>query len=291
MHLRFLRGAEQRAHPHTLHGGVPDRHLRQSRAQGVGGVLYLFLGNQDAADCGAFLTRFRGHLACDLLDEQVELRGAGTDRFAENAAIQRVGFLIEGNAPGDDVRVRLEHAPGLGRAGERHHVLFGEMIEDIARAAADQLQRALRQQFRGDDLAHHRFGQVGRAGGRLDHRGHPGDQAGSDLLQHPPAGEVERIDVQGHAALRRKDMPGREGVLGGKPFRTALHDERLVRKLPPGDAGEAEQRTDPALDIDPAVRLGCACECRNAVELVLALEQVFGQRFQSQGALMNSHDA
>ena len=132
VHFGFLRGAKQWAHAHPVRRRVADRHFGKPRTEGRGHRLHPRGGNQDAPDGRALLTGLGGHLACDFLDEEVEFRVAGAHRFTQDATIQRVRFLVERNAFPDDVRVRLEHLTSSGRTGKRHHVLLGQVIEQIA---------------------------------------------------------------------------------------------------------------------------------------------------------------
>ena len=51
----------------------------------------------------------------------------------------------------DEVRVALQHRPRRRRAGEREHVLRPHVVEQVAGAAAEDLEGALGQQPRLDD--------------------------------------------------------------------------------------------------------------------------------------------
>ncbi len=51
---------------------------------------------------------------------------------------------------------------GGRRAGESDDVLLGEVIEQVADATADELQRALGQQSRRDDQFDQPLGEIGR---------------------------------------------------------------------------------------------------------------------------------
>ena len=78
--LVALGEAGQRAHAHGLVGGVADDGPGQPVAQRVGDRGELRARDEGAADGGAFLPGLDRHLARDLLDEEVELRGAGERR-------------------------------------------------------------------------------------------------------------------------------------------------------------------------------------------------------------------
>jgi hypothetical protein len=98
-----------------------------------------------AADGGAFLPRLDRHLGRDhFLDEQVELGRARRRVGAEQRGVEAVLLGDEADALALHDRVRLQLQRGRGRAGEADHVLAGQMVEQVADAADDQLQRARR---------------------------------------------------------------------------------------------------------------------------------------------------
>ena len=82
----------------------------------------------------------------DFLDEQVELGRSGRGVGAEQRGVEAVllGDELDAFALHDRVRAQLER--GRGRAGEADHVLPGQMVEQVADAADDQLHRAGRKQ-------------------------------------------------------------------------------------------------------------------------------------------------
>src|SRR5690606_23254479 len=61
---------------------------------------------------------------------------------------------------------------------------------------AHQLHRPDREEVGSDDHPHQRLGEVGGLTGGLDDRRHAGEQRRGQLLEHPPAGEVEGVDVE-----------------------------------------------------------------------------------------------
>ena len=99
-----------------------------------------------AADGGAFLPRLDRHLVDDFLDEQVEFGRAGRGVGAEDRGVEAVLLGDEADAFAQHDRVRLELERGRGRAGEADHVLPGQMVEQVADAADDQLHRAVGEQ-------------------------------------------------------------------------------------------------------------------------------------------------
>ena len=104
-------------------------------------------GSDDAADRRALLAGLARHLTRDFLDEQIELRRAGHGVRPEDRRVQRVGLRREGDRLADDARMLLQELSRVLGAGERDRVLAVQMVEQVADAAADELQRALRQEI------------------------------------------------------------------------------------------------------------------------------------------------
>jgi len=96
-----------------------------------------------AADGGALLARLHGHLARDLLDEELELLVVGHHLGAEDGAIERIGLGVERDRLLDEVRVHAQLGGGVGAAGEGDDVGAFEAIEQVPGAADHELQRAL----------------------------------------------------------------------------------------------------------------------------------------------------
>ena len=84
------------------------------------------------------------------------------------------------------------------------------MIEQGGHAAADQLQRSVREQAGLDEDAHERLGEVAGRRRRLDDARHAREEGGGELLQRPPHGEVERVDLHRDAGQAGVDMPAEE---------------------------------------------------------------------------------
>ncbi len=133
----------------------------------------------------------------------------------------------------DGVRAKLER--GRGRAGEADHVLPGQMVEQVADAADDQLHRARRQQAAVDHHPERGFAQIGGRAGRLDDRRHAREQGRGELLEHPPDREVEGVDVHRRALQRRVDVLADEACrssTAARARRRAGHARRAVRGGP-----------------------------------------------------------
>ena len=146
------------------------------------------------------------HFVAHFLDVEVELLGAGLCIGAENGHVQRIGFRREGDRFTDDARVLLQHFGRCLGAGKRDRVLAGEVIEEVADAAADQLHAAFRENARFDDAPNHQLGQVSRARRRLDDGRHAGKECGREFFEHAPTREIERVDVDCGAELGREDV-------------------------------------------------------------------------------------
>ena len=129
--------------------------------------------------------------------------------------------------------MRLELHRGLGRAGEGDDVLAGEMFEQIAGGAHDELQRAARQNPGVQHDAHGRFGDIARRGGRFHDGRNACEQGRPELLQHTPDGEVEGVDVQGHALERCIDVLADERAPLPDRLHGAIDQDRVVGELAP----------------------------------------------------------
>ena len=136
----------QGTHLHAVDGRVADHHLGQALAQALGHGVDVFRRHDGAADGGAFLPGLDRHLAGHFLDEEVELRVVRGDFRGEDGAVERVRLGIEGNRVAHQVGVHPQLGGGVGGAGEGHHVLALEAVEQVARAADHQLQAAFGQQ-------------------------------------------------------------------------------------------------------------------------------------------------
>ena len=138
-HSTHLCAARERTHPHALDRRIADDGLREARTQRVDHLRFHPGGHDRATDRGALLPRLRRHLAHDLFDEEVELLRAGRRVRTKDRAVQRVRFHVEAHRVGRDRLARLEHVACRGRPGEGHRILLLHMIQQIARAPADQL--------------------------------------------------------------------------------------------------------------------------------------------------------
>ena len=185
------------------------------------------LRNERAPNGGAFLPRLHRHLLHDLLHEEVELLAARRRVGPKHREVERVGLGVEADVVVEDRRLRPERACRLGRAGERHGALGIVVIEEVAGAAAHELDGTVGEDPRLDHGAEHRFGEVGGQRRRLHDRGHAGEQRRRQLLEHPPDRKVEGIDVHRHALERDAYVPADEGAALRQRFHLAVDKERL----------------------------------------------------------------
>ncbi len=203
LHVSTLLTVDEGPHLHPFLGRIADDHFLQPRNQRLADGVNLRFRHDDAADGGTFLSGFGGHLAHHFSDKQRKLRVFRRHVLTQHAAVERICFHGKRNGMRDDIRVDAQTLPGAGRSGKRHHVLAVELVQQIARATADQADGAVGHQSALDDRFHHRLSHLRGGGGGLDDGGHPGKPGGRELFQHPPAREVERVDMHRHAGFRR----------------------------------------------------------------------------------------
>ena len=115
-----------------------------------------------------------------------------------------------------------EEGCGGRRSGEANRVLAVEVVEQVADAATDQLEGAVREDAGVDDQTDHGLGQERRGGGRLDDGGQAGQKRRGQLLQGSPAREVEGVDLDGDTPAGGGHVGGEEGAVPGQDFRLAL---------------------------------------------------------------------
>ena len=285
-HLLALLQAGQRAHPHAVLGRVAHHHLGQPVACRLGHLVRQRGRHEGPPDRGALLAGLDRHLGDQLPDVQIELRRARPGLGTQDGAVQRVRLGVEPYRPPDDGRVGAQLPGGGGRPGERHQVLLAQMIEQVAGAAADQLDRAFRQQ----PGVHHQLHQPGRQvrglGSRLDQGRHAGDKRGGEFLQRPPDREVERVDLHRDPLQWREDVLADEGPALAERLDRPLGEDRVVRQLAPGLAGVAEQYADAAVDVELGVAQGRAGPGGQGVKLLAVLAQQPPERLEQRRPLV-----
>ena len=177
------------------------------------------------------------------------------------------------------------------RAREGDEVLTAEMVEQIAEAAADELQRALRQQPRLDDPPHQALREIGRRRCGLHDDRHAGEDRRGELFQHPPHRKIERVDVYRRALARNVDVLPHEGARLRQRLDAAVEIDLAVRELARSLAREREHGADPAVDVDPRVVLGRAGPVGQLVELRFEIEEPFGERLEERRAFVKRQQA
>jgi hypothetical protein len=136
-------------------------------------------------------------------------------------------------------------------AGERHDILARQMREQIAAAAADELNGTFRQESTLDNAPEDKFREIGGGCRGLDDRGHARKQRGREFLEHPPHRKVERVDVQRRAFAGHADMLPDEGSRLRQRLHFAVHVHMAVGQLTDPATRVGEQRADAAIDVDP----------------------------------------
>ena len=139
------REANERAHARVLGARVADLGPA-SRSASASWTASRYCGRRHgAADGRAFLPRLHRHLDRDLADEQVEFGRAGRRVGAEHRGVEAVLLGDEADGLAHDGRMRAQLQRGRRRAGEADDVLPGQVVEQVADAADDQLDRACRE--------------------------------------------------------------------------------------------------------------------------------------------------
>src|SRR5512144_2372050 len=98
------------------------------------------------------------------------------------------------------------------------------MIEQVADAADDQLDRALRQDLRLDHDPERRFGEIGGRRRRFHDRRYSREEGRGELFEHAPHREVEGVDVDRRALERGVDMLADEGALLRERFELSVEE-------------------------------------------------------------------
>ena len=285
-HLFALLQAGQRAHPHAFGRRVAHHHLGQPVARRLRHLVGQRGRHEGPPDRGALLAGLDRHLGDQLPDVQVELRRARPGLGTEDGAVQRVRLGVEPYRPPDDGRVGPQLPGGGRRPGERHQVLLAQVIEQVADAAAHQLDRAFRQQPGVHDQLDQPGRQVRGLGGRLDQARHAGDERGSEFLQRTPDREVERVDLHRDPVQRSEDVLADEGPALAERLDRPLGEDRVVRQLTPGLAGVAEQHADAAVDVELGVAEGRAGPGGQGVKLRAVLAQQRPERLEQRRPLV-----
>ena len=80
------------------------------------------------------------------------------------------------------------------------------MLDQVARAAGEEGERAVGKQLLLDDDLHDAVGEERRAGRGLAQHRHAGEQRHRRFFGESPGGKVERVDVHRHAVARHRDV-------------------------------------------------------------------------------------
>jgi hypothetical protein len=290
-HFAALAEGGHRSHAHLLQPGIADHDLAESRAHRINDGIHGRGRHQRLADRSALLSGLYGHLAHHLAHEQLELRRARPRIRSQDRGVERVRLGREAHRMGGDAPVLPQQRRGARRAGERHHILAGEVIEQVSDAAADQLHRPLGQDPGPDDSPEHPLREVAGLGRRLDDRGDACKQRRRELLQHAPHGKVEGIDMHRRAFERHADVLADESAEPGERLHRPLDVDAAVGQLALALARVHEKRPEAAVDIDPGIAARGPGRVRHPVELLLVLAEVLRQRLEECRALVEREPA
>ena len=116
--------------------------------------------------------------------------------------------------------------------------------------------------------------------------GTPAIRAGASFSSGPHTGEVERVDLDGHAEPWREQVLAQEVPGLAELLRRALDEDSLIRQLALGLARVAEQHADAAVDVELGVRQRRAGPVGELVELLAVLAQHRAQRLGQRRALV-----
>ena len=211
-----------------------------------------------AADGGAFLPRLDRHLGRDFLDEQVEFGRARRGVGAEQRGVEAVLLGDEADATrAITVGCVRSLSAVVRRAGEADHVLAGQMVEQVADAADDQLDRARREDVRLDHDPERGLGQIGGRRRRLHDRRNAREQGRRELLEHSPDREVEGVDVHRRALERACRCAGRRTCRSSTAPRAAPSSRTCASgsSRRPFDEKEKSVPAPPSMSIQPSLRV------------------------------------
>ena len=158
--LASLAQGSHRAHAHVRQAWITDDDLTERGPQRVQDLRDAARGHDRLSDGGALLSGFHRHLTHHLAYEQLQLRRAGPGIGTQHRGVERIGLRGEAHRVGAHHRMLAKLERRGRRAGERHHVLAGEMLEQIPDAPADELHGAFRQDRRLHHPPEHALGEV-----------------------------------------------------------------------------------------------------------------------------------
>ena len=278
-HIAALVEADDRSHPHVFKLGIADHDLIELVTQCLNDGFDMRLGRKCAADRGAFLPRLDGHLLGDFLDEEIELGRAGRGVRREDRGIERIPFGDEAHGFLRNHGMALQFFRCAGRTGERHHILTGEVVEQVAGRTNDKLERTFRKDAGLRDHARQRMGDIGRHRGGLGDDRNAAEQGRREFLQHAPAREIESVDMDRSALQRGDDMLAGKRAGLAQLFNRAVHQEGGVRQFAPALAGIDKQCANATIHVDQVVGACRARLERQLVELVLPFGDVLRELF------------
>ena len=288
-HLVALGARDERTHGDALGVRIAEDHaLGELLAQGADERRLDPRRDDRPTDRGALLTRLRHQFGEHLPHERVELGRARHGVGPEHRRVDRIGLACE---PHPRSRLHAQALSGRGTAGEPDGVAQLEEVEQARHRAAHQLEGAAGQQARVGEDPHPRLGEVRGRGRGLDDRRDAREEGGCELLERPPHGEVEGVDLHRDAGQACEHVPAEErSVLREHLDRAVEHDLR-VRQLAPPLRRVREQHADAAVDVDRGIPCRRPRTGREGVELLLAGREGLRELLQQQRALVEGHGA
>ena len=277
---------DQGSHVRRVRGADDD--LSQRPAERVHSGIDVLVGDEGTSNGCALLSGLYSHLLDDLAHEEVELGSVRTGAGSEDGSVDRIGLHGEPGRPLSDGRVRSKPRRGRRRACECHAVAAVEMVEEVPRLTADQLQRALRQEVALDHDADRGLGHERRLRCRLDDRRDSRQERRGELLEHAPDREIERVDLDLDAGPWGEHVDAHERSISAEVLDLPIHDEVGVGKFSARSARVGQQDRGTAVDVEPRVRTRRPCPCREGIHDVPAgvVEKQLPQGAEDRGSLM-----
>ena len=287
-HVLNLGFPNQRPHADSFFLRIADLGLLQLGDQRGLEFLLDGRGHKHPTHGGAFLTTLHRHLFAHLFDEQVELGGARDSIWSQNGGVQGVRLHVERHSVLGDAWVLLQGDPCRRGSRERHHIPLIDVVQNVPRRAAHQLQGARREDATFVDGGDHRLGQEARDGGGFDNGRNASQPIDRHLFQHAPHGEVERVDVHRNSPLRDQKVVSTKRAFFAQRHKFSIGGKRGVWQPPP-QAGVGKQVADAALDVNPSVDFGRPRRPTHSVELVFHAMEVEGKSFEHAPAFLEGH--
>jgi hypothetical protein len=127
----------------------------------------------------------------------------------------------------------------------------------LARAAAEEIERAVGQCLGGDHVFHHGMRQERGRGGGLGEDGYASQERNRSFFPQAPTREIERVDVHGDAAARHHQVNGLIILRLGESHGLFIEQRTRITE-PRAETRIVFERADAAIDVDRRVRFRVA---------------------------------